>query len=191
MEKIYESTPDFRGSAEGFVPKSITVSADNKNVVTEGCRKVVKAGTIITTPYTGLLYQDVDVTNGDHEGSLMYAGFYIDEKLPASASSMETEFAKHGLFPFKEGKTVRPEFGSVGLTKLDKPTISESTGTITITEVTNAVGYRIYDGNKTAITTITTKSYTAPYAGDYYVQAMGDNVNYADSELSTKVTVSK
>lgn len=196
MEKIYESTPNFLGSEEGLVLKTITVPANNSNVVTENNRKVVKAGTIIETPYTGLLYNDVDVTDGDNIGSLMFAGFYVDAKLPSTASAKVTDFAKHGLFPIVEGATTRPDFGTVGLTKIATPTGTATGKKIAVTFTgesgtpAGVVGYKFYDASKNVIATTTEAEYTVATAGTYYVQALGDNVRYADSLLSAGITVS-
>lgn len=194
MEKYFDNKPSFLGSEVGLVLKTITVPASNSNVVTENNRKVVKAGTIITTPYSGLLYNDVDVTDGDNIGSLMYAGYYVDAKLPKTATAQASTFAGHGLYAITEGATVRPSFGTVGLTKIATPSGSASAKVITITfsgesEPAGVVGYRIYDSAKTVIGTTEEKTYTVSTAGTYYVQAIGDNVRYADSELSAAITV--
>lgn len=196
MEKYFDNKPSFLGSEVGLVLKTITVPANNSNVVTENNRKVVKAGTIISTPYTGLLYNDVDVTDGDNIGSLMYAGYYVDAKLPKSASSQATTFAGHGLYAIVEGSTTRPDFGMVGLTKIATPTGSATGKKITVSfngesgTPAGVVGYRFYDSAKNVIATTTEAEYSVATAGTYYVQAIGDNVRYADSELSASITVS-
>lgn len=196
MEKYFDNKPSFLGSEVGLVLKTITVPANNTNVVTENNRKVVKAGTIISTPYTGLLYNDVDVTDGDNIGSLMYAGYYVDAKLPKSASSQATTFASHGLYAIVEGTTTRPDFGTIGLTKIATPTGTATGKKISITFTgesgtpAGVVGYRIYNSAKAVIATTDKAEYTVTDAGTYYVQAIGDNVRYADSDLSTGITVS-
>lgn len=196
MEKYFDNKPSFLGSEVGLVLKTITVPANNANVVTENNRKVVKAGTIITTPYSGLLYNDVDVTDGDNLGSLMYAGYYVDAKLPKTASAQATTFSGHGLYAITEGTTTRPDFGTVGLTKIATPTGTATGKKISITFTgesgtpAGVVGYRIYNSAKAVIATTTDAEYTVATAGTYYVQAIGDNVRYADSDLSAAITVS-
>lgn len=195
MEKYFDNKPSFLGSEVGLVLKTITVPATNANVVTENNRKVVKAGTIIETPYTGLLYNDVDVTDGDNIGSLMFGGYYVDAKLPSSASAKVTAFASHGLFPIVEGTTTRPDFGTVGFTKIATPTGTAVGKKITVSFTgesgtpAGVVGYKFYDSAKNVIATTTVAEYTVAAAGTYYVQALGDNVSYADSELSAGITV--
>lgn len=196
MEKYFDNKPSFLGSEVGLVLKTITVPANNANVVTENNRKVVKAGTIIETPYTGLLYNDVDVTDGDNIGSLMFGGYYVDAKLPATAAAKVSAFAAHGLFPIVEGTTIRPDFGTIGLTKIATPTGTATGKKITVSFTggsgtpAGVVGYKFYDSAKNVIATTTEAEYTVSTAGTYYVQAIGDNVRYADSALSAGVTVS-
>ena len=185
MKKTYTSNPNFLGSEVGLVRKTITVLANNVEAVVENGRKIVKAGTIFTTPYKGLLFQDVDITDGDNIGSLMIRGSYIDANLPKSASSNATDFASQGLYAIVEGAVTRPDFGSVGLTKLSKPSPSASTKTISWSAVSNAVGYTIYDANKNIIANTTSTSYVATKTGTHYVQANGDNINYSSSELAS------
>lgn len=196
MEKYFDNKPSFLGSEVGLVLKTITVPANNANVVTENNRKVVKAGTIIETPYTGLLYNDVDITDGDNIGSLMFGGYYVDAKLPATAAAKVSAFAAHGLFPIVEGTTIRPDFGTIGLTKIATPTGTATGKKITVSFTggsgtpAGVVGYKFYDSAKNVIATTTEAEYTVSTAGTYYVQAIGDNVRYADSALSAGVTVS-
>lgn len=113
MENYVLNRPNFLGSEVGLVLKTITVPASASGAVTENGRKIVKAGSIFATPYAGLLFNDVDVTDGDRIGSLMVRGSYIDAKLPATAAAKAEEFAKQGLYAIVEGSVVRPDFGSV------------------------------------------------------------------------------
>ncbi len=183
MIKTFKNRPNFLGSEVGLTLKPITVTADNENIVVENGRNIVVAGTIFTSPYYGLLFQDIDVTDGDREASLMIGGRYIDENLPKSAASYVTQFVAQGLFPIVEGGVVRPDFGDVDLTPISNPSPSASTATISWTAVTNAVGYTIYNADKVAIDTTTGTSYTVAEIGTYYVQANADNINYSSSEL--------
>lgn len=112
MENYVLNRPNFLGSEVGLVLKTITVPASATGAVTENGRKIVKAGSIFATPYAGLLFNDVDVTDGDRIGSLMVRGSYIDAKLPATAAAKAEDFAKQGLYAIAEGAVVRPDFGS-------------------------------------------------------------------------------
>lgn len=189
MKKVYKNRPNFLGSEVGLITKTITVPATASSV-TENGRKIVKAGTIFTTPYYGLLYEDVDITDGAHIGSLMISGHYIDAKLPATAASYVTSFAAQGLYPIVEGSTVRPSFGTAGLTALSAPVPSASNADVSWSAITSAVGYTIYDGNKVEVSSTSGTSYTATATGTYYVQANADNVNYKSSALASVAVTS-
>lgn len=109
VKETYKNSPNFLGSEVGLITKTITVAKTQiTGVETINGRKIVKAGTIFTTPYKGLLFTDVDITDGDTTGSLMIAGRYIDEKLPVSASTNVTDFEKQGLYAIVEGAVTRP-----------------------------------------------------------------------------------
>ncbi len=114
---IILNRPNFLGSEVGLVLKTITVPAEATGTVTENGRKIVKAGSIFATPYAGLLFQDVDITDGASLGSLMIRGSYIDAKLPATAAAKAEDFAKQGLYAIAEGAVTRPDFGTVEVTE--------------------------------------------------------------------------
>ena len=90
------------GSEVGLVLKTITITSASVTAGTDG-RKVKKAGSLVTDSQLGkvLLWNDVDVTEGDRVVSAMFAGYYIDSKLPASVASSATDLASHGLFAIK------------------------------------------------------------------------------------------
>lgn len=87
------------GSEVGLVLKTATVASSTAVVGADG-RKVMKAGSLITDAKLGkvLLWNDIDVTEGDRVVSVMYAGYYIDSKLPVSVSTAKEDLASHGLF---------------------------------------------------------------------------------------------
>ena len=197
VNTIILNRPNWLGSEIGLVTKSITVPAGTAGAVVENGRTIVKSGTIFTTPYSGLLFTDVDVTDGDAVGALMIRGSYIDAKLPASASAQATNFQNQGLYAITEGAVTRPDFGDVEtLTKLTIGAVTPSTGgSLSWSQVTNAVGYAVYEsttqsGNYTQVATIAqtaSPKYTGTATRYYKVKALGDNLNYADSDFSTAV----
>lgn len=186
--------PNWLASEVGRVVKTITVPSTTAYVV-ENNRKIVKSGTIFTTPYYGLLYNDADITDGNAEGSLMVGGYYIDAKLPATAASYKTNFAAQGLFPLEEGDVTRPDFGTVfSAPALTIGSLSAAgSGKITWTKVENAVGYAIYEsstqnGSYTLVSEIAqteSPSHTGTATKYYKVKALGDNIYYSNSALST------
>lgn len=103
------------GSEVGMVLKTATIPTSATSV-TENGRKIVKSGTLIEDAVLGkgLLYNDVDVTEGARVASIMIAGFYIDANLPASVSASATELAARGLHAVNYGSE-RVSFGEVNL----------------------------------------------------------------------------
>ena len=189
MEKVYKNRKNFLGSQVGLITKTITVPADFATYVTENGRKIVVKGTIFTSPYYGLLYEDVDITDGAKLGSLMIAGQYIDANLPATAAAYVTSFAGQGLFPIVEGSISRPDFGTAGLTALSAPALTSSGATISWTAISGATGYTVYNASKVGIANVSTTSYTATASGTYYVGANADYVYNKDSVLSSSIAV--
>lgn len=182
----YKNRKNILGSEVGLITKTITVPADFASYSTENGRKIVVAGTAFSSPYNGLLYQDVDITDGAKAGSLMIAGHYIGANLPYSlADATVSAFAEQGLYNFVEGSTVRPSFGTVGLVALSAPVLTSSTSTIQIASVSGAVNYTIYNSSKVALSTQTGSTYDASATGTYYVGANGDNITYKASPLAS------
>lgn len=189
--------PNWLGSEVGRVVKTITVPATHAHVVEDG-RMIVKSGTVFTTPYLGILYDDIDITDGAKEASLMIRGSYIDAKLPATAATHASSFAAQGLYAIAEGEVVRPDFGGLeALPSLTIGAVTNTSGTLTWTKVTNAAAYGVYvsataAGNYALVDTVAqgeSPSYKATQAGYYKVKALGDNLAYANSDFSTAVQV--
>ena len=90
------------GSEVGLVLKTATIASTSVVAGADG-RKFMKAGSLVTDTALGkvLLWNDVDVTDGDRVVSVMFAGYYIDSKLPTSVSASATDLAEHGLFAIK------------------------------------------------------------------------------------------
>lgn len=68
----------------------VTVECSQAHGTTVGNTKVVKAGTVYPSnngSAMGIVYEDVDVTNGDMPGSIVVDGVVYEDKLPASVDS--------------------------------------------------------------------------------------------------------
>ena len=87
------------GSEVGLVKKTVTVPT-SATAVTENGRKIVKSGTLITDAVLGkgLLFNDVDITDGARVASMVIRGSYIDANLPVSVASSATDLASQGLY---------------------------------------------------------------------------------------------
>lgn len=101
------------GSEVGMVLKTVTVPTSATSV-TENGRKIVKSGTLITDSVLGkgLLFNDVDVTDGARVASMMIRGSYIDAKLPVSVADSATLLASQGLYAIAHSEPVMP-YGEV------------------------------------------------------------------------------
>ena len=95
------------GSEVGMVLKTVTVPT-SATAVTENGRKIVKSGTLINDANIGkgLLFNDVDITDGARVASIMIRGSYVDAKLPTSVSSSASDLAAQGLYAVKYADTV-------------------------------------------------------------------------------------
>lgn len=95
------------GSEVGMVLKTATIPT-TASFVTENGRKIVKSGTLIndTNLGKGLLFNDVDITDGARVASIMIKGSYIDAKLPASVASSASDLAAQGLYAVAYANTV-------------------------------------------------------------------------------------
>lgn len=165
------------------------------DAVTGATVKVIKAGYVYPSNAAaaeGIVFEDCYPNeNGLYIGSLMTAGKVWENRLSVTAASA----AKADL-PFIEFKNhpeaVRPDFGSIELTKLTAPTIAFVSGVASWTGISHNDGYAFFvDGVKVAVAAKNATSIDLSgvcQSGDY-VQAMtiGDYVDYKNSDLATPV----
>lgn len=76
--------PNFLESEVGLVLKTYQIPADMGEDDGYG-HKIVAAGTVFET--TGLIFETVDVTNGDKAGSVMVAGRVLTDRLEDSTAA--------------------------------------------------------------------------------------------------------
>lgn len=116
------SSPNFLASEVGIRTVTYTFDASNSNVTTEkdvhGCtHKIIKAGTIYPkndATVKGIVFTDVDVTNGNKPGSLMIAGRVLKEAtlvagvITAPDSTAIPVLQAQGLYVEETPKTTLP-----------------------------------------------------------------------------------
>lgn len=106
----YESDKkiNFLDSAVGLVTKTCTVP-ESMGTADKWGNKIVPAGTVFPAndaTATGILFEDVEVTDGDHEGSLLVAGRVIADCLPVELDT-NAKTALEGIgFVFTESTEV-------------------------------------------------------------------------------------
>lgn len=93
--------PNFLASEVGLRCVSYTFDASNSNVVEEKdydgrTHKVLKAGTIYPSndsSVKGIIFNDVDVSNGNNKGSLMVAGRIYNDSTLVNGSKIALDSA--------------------------------------------------------------------------------------------------
>lgn len=72
--------------------QNFTYQVDNTGVTAdEHGRKIVQAGTVYKKDGTaiGLIFADVDVTNGSQPAAVMVEGYVLEDRLPATVSDTD------------------------------------------------------------------------------------------------------
>lgn len=120
MIEIKLNHKNWIGSAIGLIPKSATITETNAVTIKEEkdengfTRKIAKSGSVYSDTESGiygLILDDIDITSGSNIGSVVVAGHYIAENLPAAVSTeVAGKFVAQGLFPVIEGGMNRPEW---------------------------------------------------------------------------------
>jgi hypothetical protein len=88
--EIGTAIPNFLDSEVGLVTKTAQIPQSMGQ--TDGDRKTVFAGTVFpanTSAATGIVFQDVDVTDGDAIGSVMVAGRVISDRVNAAQAALK------------------------------------------------------------------------------------------------------
>lgn len=96
--ETYSPAPSFLASAVGL--RTVTKQIPQSLGVQGGDKLIVPAGTIFPAndnTAVGVLYEPVDVTYGDHEGSVIVAGHLYGNRLPvAPADASKTAMGENG-----------------------------------------------------------------------------------------------
>lgn len=137
----------FLADDETCIRKTMTIAANHAQAVTrDDGRKVVPAGAVIPSNNgnaLGILYEDIDVTNGAVAGSVVTEGTVYEDKLPAAIESA-AESAMTGITVITTSPAVtRPDyFGKafVGLTVTSTEGASSGKTVISVSGVTLGTG---------------------------------------------------
>lgn len=197
MNEVILNKPNWLGSEVGLTLKTFTIPADFATTVIENGRTIVESGTIFVDAVTGqkgLVFGDYDITDGPVLACIMIGGRYIDEKLPASATSVKNDFIAQGLYAYSEPAAVRPNFGSTGIAQLDTPVLTNVAGSSKVTwvAITGALRYDVRVDGVIVESVLPNETLEFSYAGrtgSITVQAIGDNLYYTDSDESTPVEI--
>lgn len=118
-EKIITlSRPNFLASEVGLRTITYTFNSSFEGAEVENGRKLIKAGTIYPAndaSAKGIVFQDVDITDGDAQEALMVGGVYLADKLSAVvAGEAKTVFQAQGLFEQSSPTVSVPTDGLLG-----------------------------------------------------------------------------
>lgn len=109
--------PNFLASEVGLVNITYTFASTFATPVTENSRKLIKAGTIYPAndaTAKGIVFEDVDITDGDKVGALMIAGRYLTDKLSATVDAKALAvFQGQGLFAQDDPTNTLPADGTL------------------------------------------------------------------------------
>ncbi len=132
------------------VRQSAIISSSHSQAVTRGSRKVVPAGAVIPangSSAVGILYEDIDVTEGSKMGSIVVEGTVYEDKLPAAIEA-SAESAMTGITVVTTSPSVtRPDWFKKAQTAL---TVTSTEGAasgktvIAVTGVTLETGEKLY-----------------------------------------------
>lgn len=93
--------PPFLESEVGLITKTYQVDSDNSSVITDtDGTKMIRAGTVYPSNDSnaiGIVFEDVDVTYGEHAVSVMVAGRVNKDVLNISTEA-ETALKANGIF---------------------------------------------------------------------------------------------
>ena len=95
---VGSATPNWLSSEVGMVLKTYQIAKTNYSADSAG-KYIAKSGTVVkvSEAVVGLLFEDVDVTNGDRAGSVLVAGRVYKDRVNAIASIATDETALKAL----------------------------------------------------------------------------------------------
>lgn len=116
MEKTYIlNRANWLASEVGLVNITYTFASTTSGFATENGRKILKSGTVYPTndaSAKGIIFNDVDITDGDAVGALTIAGRYLKGAVSVSATAKPV-FEKQGLFEQEKPTNEYPADGTL------------------------------------------------------------------------------
>lgn len=129
---------------EACLRESATIAANHAQKVVRNGRTIVPAGAIIPangSTAKGILYESIDVTDGDAFGSIVTKGKVYEDRLPAAAES-DAKTALNGITFVNQPTALRPAiFGKLdALTVVSEEGASSGKTALTVSGHTLAAG---------------------------------------------------
>ena len=89
-ETTFNNTYEILQFPDHYVAEPVRFLADTTLAVTENGRKIVKAGTVYPAndaTATGIVFTDLDVTDGEKQGAIITHGYIKKSKMPVAPSA--------------------------------------------------------------------------------------------------------
>lgn len=149
---------------EACLRETATISASHAQKVTRNRRDIVPAGAVIPangSSAVGILYEDIDVTDGDAIGSIVTRGVIYEDRLPAALVS-DAKTALTGIKIASPVAVVRPAiFG-----KFKTITVASEEGASSGKTAITVTGYTLGTGESYVYKTDSTAAPTTALGGD-------------------------
>lgn len=154
----------FLANNEDCTRVTFEAAANNAQAVTAGTAKYIKAGTIWPangSTAIGIVYEDVDVSEGNAPGSLVTAGVVYENRLPVTLDSdARSALVASGFVFLSEGSVTRPDYDAP---ELEDITVQSAAGTAVGDTKLTLSGYTPGSGESYVYKTGATKAPTIDY----------------------------
>ena len=172
---------------EQCLRESATIAANHAQKVTRNGRTIVPAGAVIPAngaTAVGILYEDIDVTDGDAPGSIVTKGVIYGDRLPAALASAAAS-ALTGITVKTTPSIVRPSiFG-----KFDALTVASAAGTASGDTKLTVTGHTLKTGESYVYKTDATAAPTVKLGDDLTGWTAWDGDDDITATTGHKITV--
>jgi len=172
---------------EQCLRETATIAANHAQKVTRNGRTIVPAGAVIPangSTAVGILYEDIDVTDGAAPGSIVTKGTIYGDRLPAALESAAAT-ALTGIKVKTSPAVVRPSvFG-----KFDTLTVESEAGTAQGDTKLTVAGHTLESGESYVYKTNATAAPTVKLGGDLTGWTAWDGDDDITATTGHKITV--
>lgn len=179
----------FLADDEQCLRQTATIAANHAQKVTRGSRTIVPAGAVIPangSTAVGILYEDIDVTDGAAPGSVVVEGTVYEDRLPATLDSDAKTAMTRIRVVTSAPSVVRP---SIFNKRLDALTVASVAGTnVGDTKVT-VTGHTLGSGEAYVYKTHATAAPETTLGGDLTGWTDWDGTDDITATTDHKITV--
>jgi hypothetical protein len=172
---------------EACLRETATIAADHGQIVTLNGRKIVPAGAFVPSRGSsskGLLYEDIDVTDGAAPGSIVTKGKVYEDRLPQAANS-DAKTALAGITFVNQPTAYRPSiFG-----KWDALSVASAEGASSGKTALTVTGHTLATGESYVYKTHATAAPAIALGGDLTGWSTWDGEADITATTGHKITV--